>query len=45
MNIDIDTHDSDSENEEEWVDESGVDFNNNAFDIIIDDELDIIIDD
>ena len=45
VNIDIDTHDSDSENEEEWVDESGVEFNSNAFDIIIDDELDIIIDD
>ena len=38
VNIDIDTDDSDSENEE-WVDKSGVDFNRNAFDIIIDDEL------
>ena len=35
VNIDVDTDDSNSENEE-WVDESGVDFNRNAFDIIID---------
>ena len=33
-----DNSDDDEEEEEEWLDENDVDFNRNAFDVIIDDE-------